>query len=60
MKLDDVKSLAREKGIKLGKLNKADLIRAIQTQENNTPCFLTGVESCDQYQCLWRDDCFPE
>lgn len=60
MKLDDVKSLAREKGIKVGKLNKADLIRAIQTQENNTPCFSTGLESCDQYQCLWRADCFPE
>ena len=57
MKLVDVKEIARQKGIRLGKMNKTEIIRAIQAREDNTPCFGTAVEYCDQENCLWRADC---
>ena len=57
MKLVEVKELAKQKGIRLGKMNKTEIIRAIQVQEDNVPCFGTAVEQCDQEKCLWRADC---
>lgn len=57
MKLMDVKEIAKERGILVGKMNKIEIIRAIQAQENNTTCFGTAEESCDQRNCLWRSDC---
>lgn len=58
MKLEEVKKIAAQHGIKPGKLRKAELIRLIQQAEGNDPCFDTGnVDSCGQYQCLWREDC---
>ncbi|SKA20089.1 Rho termination factor, N-terminal domain [Trichlorobacter thiogenes] len=58
MKLDDVKKIAAELGIKAGKLRKADLIQQIQQAEGNDPCYATGkMAVCGQEQCLWREDC---
>lgn len=58
MKLDGVKKIAEQHGIKTGKLRKADLIRAIQQSEGNQPCYGTGqATSCGQPHCSWRDDC---
>jgi len=58
MKLDDVKKIAEQHGIKSGKLRKADLIRAIQQAEGNLSCYGTGsAADCGQEQCCWRDDC---
>lgn len=58
MKLDDVKKIAAEKGIKAGKLRKAELIQQIQLAEGNDPCYATGkADECGQEQCLWREDC---
>lgn len=58
MKLDDVKKIAEQHGIKPGKQRKADLIRAIQQREGNPPCYDTGqAEHCGQLTCCWRDDC---
>ena len=57
MKLADVKEIAKRMDIRLGKMNKAEIIRAIQVQEKNVPCFRTDAECCDQENCLWRDDC---
>lgn len=57
MKLTEVKEKAKAMGISLKKMNKSDLIRAIQIQEGNFPCFGTSVTSCDQKNCLWRNDC---
>ncbi|MDK9718866.1 MAG: Rho termination factor N-terminal domain-containing protein [Trichlorobacter sp.] len=58
MKLDDVKKIAAELGIKAGKLRKADLIQQIQQAEGNDPCYATGkADVCGQDQCLWREDC---
>jgi len=57
VKLLEVKKFARGMKIRLGKMNKTELIRAIQVQENNTPCYGKAGENCDQTNCLWRDDC---
>jgi len=58
MKLEEIKVIARQHGIKVGKLKKAELVRAIQLAEGNNPCFETGQDSeCGQTECLWRADC---
>ena len=58
MKLDEIKSIAKQHDIKAGKLKKADLIRAIQRAEGNDDCFESGrADYCDQEFCLWRQDC---
>jgi hypothetical protein len=58
MKLDEIKELAKQHNIKVGKMKKAELIRAIQGAEKNSVCFETGqAESCGQAACLWREDC---
>ncbi|HDK43748.1 MAG TPA: SAP domain-containing protein [Desulfobacteraceae bacterium] len=48
---------AKNVGLKPGKMKKADLIRAIQIQEGNNPCFSPNRESCDQTGCCWHSDC---
>lgn len=55
----DIKAIARERGIKPGKMTKAELIRAIQRQEENNACYLTKTE-CDQQGCCWRTSCLPK
>jgi len=58
MKVADIKVRARKMGIQPGKMNKRDLIRAIQAAENNIVCFATErVDSCEEHACLWRPDC---
>lgn len=59
MKVEEIREIAREFGVKPGKLNKVDLVRRIQNEEGNFACFGTASEGhCDQQSCLWRDDCF--
>lgn len=58
MKLDEIKEIAKKHNIKIGKLKKAELVRAIQLAENNDDCFETGrADDCGQSACLWREDC---
>ncbi len=58
MKMQDVKEIAKSRGIKAGKLNKGELVRAIQSDEGNDACYETGqAEVCGQDSCIWRDDC---
>ena len=58
MKLEEIKEIAKQHDIKVGKLKKADLVRAIQSAEVNDTCFETGRSSgCGQAECLWRADC---
>jgi len=60
MKVQEIRSIARARGIKFAKLSKTDLIRTIQRGEGNFPCFGTAVDGlCDQVNCLWREDCLP-
>jgi hypothetical protein len=58
MKMDDIKKIAKQRGINPGKMKKTDLIRSIQADEGNDACFSTGIkDECGQDDCLWRDDC---
>ena len=59
MNLPEIRCLARERGLKPGKLSKTALIRSLQRQEGNFDCFATAFTGeCDQIDCLWRQDCF--
>ncbi|GLI39500.1 SAP domain-containing protein [Geobacter hydrogenophilus] len=58
MNLTDIKKIAVQHGLSTTKLKKVEIVRAIQAEEGNTPCFDTGLASeCGQTNCLWRDDC---
>ncbi len=58
MKLEEIKEVAKQHNIKVGKMKKAELVRAIQEAENNDVCFETGmVNECGQEACAWREDC---
>jgi hypothetical protein len=58
MKLDEIKEIAKQHNIKVGKMKKAELVRAIQQAEENEVCFETGLlDGCGQAECLWREDC---
>ena len=57
MKMLDIKAKAKDLGIRSGKMKKEDLIRAIQEEEGNFPCFGSAMEHCSQEDCCWREDC---
>lgn len=57
MTVKEIKAIAEKMGITNSKMKKMDLIRAIQVQEGNSPCFKTEAESCDQTDCCWHNDC---
>ena len=58
MKMNDIKEIARQRGINPSKMKKIDLIRAIQADEGNPACCSTGTKNeCGQDKCLWREDC---
>lgn len=58
MKMTEVREKAKALGLKTARMTKVDLIRKIQTEEGNFPCFQTARDFCDQFVCCWRDDCF--
>ena len=60
MNMADIRRKAKELGVKVQGLKKADLIRAIQTAEGNAACFSTGRATCDQLACCWRENCLPK
>ena len=58
MNMNQVKEVAKDRGVIPGKMRKEALIRAIQVQEGNPQCFNTDFsQACEQEQCLWRGDC---
>ncbi|HFQ13347.1 MAG TPA: SAP domain-containing protein [Gammaproteobacteria bacterium] len=58
MLMQQIRTIAKQHGIKAGKTKKADLIRKIQQVEGNYACFGTASNGeCDQLACLWREDC---
>lgn len=59
MKMQEVREKAKTLGINSFGMKKVDLIHAIQSREGYVPCFQTGLESCDQFSCCWRSECFP-
>jgi hypothetical protein len=60
MRIQEIRAIARERGLKPGVTSKAALIRAIQRDEGNFDCFGRADSNyCDQEACLWRTDCLP-
>jgi len=58
MSIQEIREIAKGKGVGTGKLKKAELIRAIQKVEGYSDCFATPyVNECSQVNCLWRQDC---
>ncbi len=58
MKMQEVRRIAKEWGVKTARVSKAEIIREIQRSEGNFPCFGTAVAGvCDQPDCLWREAC---
>ena len=59
MHIQNIREKAKEFGIKTTKMKKVDLVRSIQIAEGNFNCFATAMDgACDQFGCVWRDDCF--
>ena len=59
MHMNTIRAIAKKMNITPGYKDKKELIRFIQEQEGNIPCFRTEQPACDQYDCCWRDDCKP-
>lgn len=58
MRVEEIREIARQRGLKPGKMKKAELVRMMQQVEGNAACYVTGkAGECGQEQCLWRDDC---
>jgi len=59
MNMQEIRERAKDFGIKTGRMNKVDLVKAIQLSEGNFSCFASAESGeCDQMLCVWRDDCF--
>ena len=58
MHLLKMRKLAKDKGVRPGKLTRVSLVREIQRKEGDFDCFATAITGeCDQKDGLWRDDC---
>ncbi len=58
MNMTMIKEVAKNRGIKPGRMKKEELIRVIQEQEGNPQCYNTNFSAeCGQPECLWREDC---
>lgn len=58
MKLEEIKAIAQQHGIKVSKVKKSELVRAIQSAEGNEQCFEAGNSAtCGQADCSWREIC---
>ena len=61
MKLQEVKAIAKQRGVDPGRMRKGELIKAIQRAEGNNDCFGTVLlMECGQMNCLWREDCLND
>ncbi len=61
MKMKEIRTIAKARGVKPLKRTKAGLIKSIQLQEGNFDCFASArQQACSQADCLWRDDCFTQ
>jgi hypothetical protein len=59
-KLQEVRTIARKMGIDTRNATLKELIRAIQRAEGNKACYMSAeVLTCEQTNCLWREDCAP-
>ena len=58
MRVEEIRQIARAKGVVPGHLKKSELIHCVQLREGNFDCSGTAVEGiCSQWDCLWSADC---
>jgi hypothetical protein len=58
MKFNEIQKMAKRMGVNTFKMKKTDMILAVQRAENNIECYGTRrVEYCQEFACLWREDC---
>jgi len=58
LKYNEIQKMAKNMGINTFQMKKKNMIHAIQRAEHNIECFGTSrVEECQEFTCLWRDDC---
>jgi hypothetical protein len=57
MKMAQLKKKAKPFGIKIDKMNKVEVVRAIQTAEGNTACFGNSNGQCPYTNCCFMEDC---
>lgn len=57
MSMPQVKDKAKNLGVTPGKMNKYDLIHAIQQAEYNNPCYGTSNGQCGNEDCCFITDC---
>ena len=59
MNMQQIRIIAKQNGVKTTRLNKIELVQAIQQSEGNFDCFASAFDGdCDQPLCRWREDCF--
>jgi Rho termination factor, N-terminal domain len=57
MTLKDIRVMAQNLRVKnYSRYRKKALIRAIQQEEGNSPCF-KEIPGCCEHECLWRPEC---
>lgn len=58
MNMQELKAIAKERGLKAGALKKVELVRSLQSAEGNEACYGSGRSGeCGQPVCLWKEDC---
>ena len=58
MNMQELRAIAKERGVKSSNLKKVELVQALQAAEGNEQCFGVGKASeCGQEECLWKADC---
>jgi hypothetical protein len=57
MTMVEIKNKAKGLGINPGKMNKTDLIHAIQAAEGNTQCYGWSNGHCPNTDCCFMKDC---
>jgi hypothetical protein len=58
MNMQDIRAIAKERGVKSSNLKKVELVQALQAAEGNEQCFGVGkAAECGQEECCWKADC---
>jgi hypothetical protein len=59
MNMKQVREIAKDKGVKTGRLSKVKMVQLIQQVEGNFDCFASAIDGyCDQISCIWQTECF--
>jgi hypothetical protein len=60
MKMQEIRTKAKEMGINSFGKTKTELIHAIQKAEGNFECYGTAAGYCDQVMCSFRSPCLGD